>query len=142
MKKILIACCFSIICLNTIQAQKLRSSQVPVNVRNAFSKAYPSIKAKWEKENKQFEAGFKQNGKLMSVVYTSDGTLVEIETAIKVSQLPGSVVAYLKKNKPGKSIHDAAKIITADGVVTYEAEVQGKDLIFDKDGNFIKEQND
>ena len=31
-----------------------------------------------------------------------------------------------------------AKIITEKGTLLYEAEIKGKDLFFDKDGNFIK----
>ncbi len=37
---------------------------------------------------------------------------------------------------------EAAKITDAHGVVTYEAEVKGMDLLFDSAGKFLKEVKD
>jgi len=48
----------------------------------------------------------------------------------------------LPKNIRAKKIKEAAKITDAKGVVTYEAEVTGKDLIFDASGKFLKEIKD
>ena len=52
--------------------------------------------------------------------------------------LPASVPLYVKKNMPNAKIKEASIIVDAAGKKTYEAEVNGKDLIFDEKGNFIK----
>ena len=78
----------------------------------------------------------------MSVLIETNGTIVETETDIKTADLPASVLAYTKQNYPGKNIKEAAKIVKADGSVNYEAEINGKDVIFDANGKFIREAKD
>lgn len=120
-------------------AQKINATQVPSMVKTAFAKAYPAIKTvKWEKEKGDFEAGFKQGGNEMSAVFKADGTQLESELEIKVTDLPASVLAYVKQKYKGAAIKEAAKITKATGEVNYEAEVKGKDLLFDSNGKFIK----
>ncbi len=122
-------------------AQPIKASKVPEAVKTAFAKKYPGQLVKWEKENGQFEAGFKQNGKNSSALFTADGTMTESEMAIKVAELPAPVLTYVKAHyKAG--IKEGAIITKADGTVNYEAEVNRKDVIFDEKGNFIKEVKD
>jgi len=120
-------------------AQKLDDSKVPAAVKIAFAKKYPGQTAKWENENGQFEAGFKQHGKSMSALFTADGTMTESEVGIKVSELPAAVLAYVKEHYKGAAIKEAAKITKAGGTVNYEAEVNKTDVIFDANGIFLKE---
>lgn len=123
-------------------ARQLKADKVPAAVKTAFIKQYPGITAKWEKEDGLFEASFKQNGVSVSAMYEANGTLTETETAIKITALPAAALAYVKEYYTGKTIKEAAKITKADGAVNYEAEVNGKDLIFDVNGNFLKEMKD
>ena len=119
-------------------AQKLDASKVPAAVKASFAKAYPGAVAKWEKENGKYEASFKKDGNTMSALFETNGTMTESETDIKVSALPAAVLSYVKANYKGKTIKEGAKIIKADGTVMYEAEVDGKDVIFDSNGTFVK----
>ena len=123
-------------------AQKIDASKVPAAVKTAFAKQYPGVSVKWEKENGKFEAGFKQNGNIMSALFEANGTMTESEMDIKVADLPAAVLSYVKGHYKGKSIKEGAKITKADGTVNYEAEVDGKDVIFDAAGNFLKEVKD
>jgi len=123
-------------------AQKLDASKVPAAVKAAFAKQYPGITAGWEKEDGNYEVNFKQNGNTMSALYEANGTLTETEMDIKVSDLPATVQSYIKEHYKGKTVKEAAKITKADGTVNYEAEVSGKDVIFDAAGKFIKEAKD
>jgi hypothetical protein len=124
----------------TAMAQKLNSTQVPAAVRTSFAKAYPTVKTvKWEKEKGDFEAGFKQGNKEMSAVFKADGTQIESEMEINAATLPATVIVYVKQHYKGATIKETAKITkTATGEVNYEAEVKGKDLLFDSAGRFIK----
>jgi len=124
-------------------AQKLDESKVPATVKTSFAKKYPGQKAtRWENENGQFEAGFKQGGKAMSALFTADGTMTESEVDIKVSELPAPVLAYVKAHYKGSVIKEGAKITKTDGTVNYEAEVNKTDVIFDANGKFLKEAKD
>ena len=125
-----------------VQAQKINAAKVPAAVKTAFAKQYPGIAAKWEKEDGKYEAGFTQNGHIMSATYEPNGPLTETETDIAITELPAGAVAYVKTHCKGKSIKAAAKITKADGSVNYEAEVNGRDVIFDAEGKFLKEVKD
>ena len=61
---------------------------------------------------------------------------------IKVTDLPATVLAYVKEHYKGKTIKEGAKITTVDSTVNYEAEVDGKDVIFYTNGKFLKEVKD
>lgn len=118
----------------TATAQKVAISKVPVPVKATFLKNHPDIKVEWELEKQNFEAGFILNGKEISEVYAPAGILIETEVSIKSTELPAAVLAKLK----GMKIAEAAKITKADGTVIYEAEVKGKDLLFDANGKLVK----
>ena len=123
-------------------AQKLDASKVPAAVKAAFTKQYPGVVAKWEKEDGKYEANFKQNSNTMSAMFAPNGTFTESEMDIKVADLPANVLAYVKEHYKGKTIKEGAKITKGDGSVNYEAEVAGKDVIFDANGKFLREAKD
>lgn len=123
-----------------LMAQHVKSAEVPLAVRNALAKNYPAAsQVAWEKEKGNFEANWGGKSKEdNSVVFTPDGKLVEMVVAIKVSDLPVGVMNYIKGHYPGSKITEAGKVTDAQGKISYEAEVKGKDLLFDREGNFIK----
>ena len=58
------------------QAQKMTEKQVPAAAVAALKKTHPTAKAvKWEKEDANYEASFKQGTSEMSVVFAAAGTL-------------------------------------------------------------------
>ena len=131
MKKILLFS-FVLFAINIVSAQRVRSSKVPTAVKTAFAKAQPSTKkVSWSKEDANFEASFDNTqGKDMSVVITPTGDVVETELEIAFSELPQAAQMALK----GKKVKETAKITDAKGNVKFEAEVAGKDLLFDVNG--------
>ena len=123
----------------TARAQKMDASKVPAAVKESFGKKFPGLDAKWEKEDGKYEANFKQGTTIMSAIFEPNGIFKESEMDIKITDLPASVLAYLKEHYIGKSIKEGSRITMADGTVNYEAEVDGKDVIFDANGKFLKE---
>ncbi len=112
---------------------------VPAAAKASVARLYPGAKSvKWEKEDGNYEAGLTHNGKALSLVIDAKGNVLETETTIAVSALPASVRDYVTKHHAGKKIKEAAEIVDAKGTKTYEAEVGGKDLMFDSKGQFIK----
>lgn len=115
-------------------AQKMASNKVPTAIKQAFEKAYPSAKStKWNKEGKDYEASFEQGKEELSVVFDTKGQVLEVEKEVEFSALPLAVQTALK----GKKVKEVA-IITKGGKTMYEAEVSGKDLMFDEQGKAIK----
>jgi uncharacterized lipoprotein NlpE involved in copper resistance len=121
---------------------KFNESQVPTAAKQAFEKNYPGIKGTWDKEDKNYEASFKKDGKEMSVVIDESGTIVETETDIAVTELPTTVQDYIKQHFQGMAIKEASTITKGNSEVNYEAEVGDKDLIFDASGKFTREEKD
>ncbi len=128
------------LCVAFVKAQKLQQKEVPLKVKAALKQKFPDAShIKWEKEDQNFEAGFKSGTTHSSVLFNATGDILETETAIAASDLSNSIKQYIQKNYPGKKIKEAASITDAKGVVTYEAEVSNLDLIFNSNGEFIKE---
>lgn len=118
----------------TTKAQKILADKLPVAVKTAFEKAYPNAKqTKWDKEKNDFEASFKNQKEDLSVVFDAKGNILETEKDIPFEKLPANVQKALK----GKKISETA-IIIKGGKTFYEAEVGGKDLLFDSNGNPVK----
>ena len=114
---------------------------VPSAVKDANMKKYPESKSfhiTWEKENGNYEANWGgKDGEANSVQYTPSGKFIEIVKAIDVNELPANTIAYVKDHYKVK-ITEAGKVTDAKGNTSFEVEVKGKDVIFDKDGNFVK----
>ncbi len=129
----------AIILLLTISCS---AQTIPAEVKTAFEKSFPGITVKkWDKEDGNYETNFSKDSKTMSATFTAAGVLEETETDIQVSELPSSVASYIKSNYKGATIKEAA-IIEKGSNKMYEAEVKGKDLLFDMDGKFLKEEED
>jgi hypothetical protein len=126
-----------------MNAQKLKDSEVPSAVKEAQEQLYPKIKvSKWEKEENLYEASFLVNKIETSTVYDPAGALMATETEIAPSELPANVTHYVKRVLGGKKITDASKILDATGSLSYEAEVEGIDYLFDSNGTFVKKEED
>lgn len=114
--------------------------KVPTAVRSALTKKYADAKnVTWEKEDGNYEANWGgKSGEDNSVQFTPSGSFIEIVNAMPVSELPAKVTAYVKQHYKGTKITEAGKVTDAKGKMSYEAEVNGKDIVFDENGNFVK----
>jgi len=120
-------------------AQTLKASAVPAAVRSALFAKYPAAAVTWEKEKANYEANWGGRSKEdSSVLFTPAGEFIEQVIAIPVTSLPAAIPAYIRQHYPGARIAEAGKLTDAAGNTRYEAEVRGKDLLFDIAGNFLK----
>jgi len=121
-------------------AQDIKIKDVPAAAKEALIKKYPkATKVSWEKEKGNYEANWGgKSGEDTSVQFTPAGSFVEEVDAIPVSQLPAEVAAYVKAHYNGAKIKEAGKVTDASGKHFFEAEIKGKDLIFDEGGKFVK----
>lgn len=124
--------------------QDIAASKVPSVVRDAFYKKYTPghDKVSWEKEKGNYEANWGgKSGEDNAAQFTPTGTFVEYAQAIPMDQLPSGVLPYVKGHYTSPA-REAAKVTNAAGVLSYEVEIKGKDLVFDAQGNFVKEEKE
>ncbi|HEY9006949.1 MAG TPA: hypothetical protein VIM75_12495 [Ohtaekwangia sp.] len=119
-------------------------AKIPAGARQTLHTLYPKVsRASWKIEDGNYEASFHYEGKEASLVLTADGVLLEKEIEIPRSALPAAVLTILRQDYADYTLEEAA-ILESDGVVRYEAEVEGEDhkidLIFDADGHLYKKE--
>jgi hypothetical protein len=141
MKKIFLTMLLAMPIMQAAFAQKVKNTLVPVATKTALMNKYPTAaKVTWEKEKGNYEANWGgKSGEDMSVQFTPDGTFIAQVAAISITALPVAVPVYVKQHYKGAKITEAGKVTDAKGLISYEAEVKGKDLVFDEKGNFLKE---
>jgi hypothetical protein len=140
MKKFIIQTSILLFVAMACQSQDLKSKDVPTVVKSALEKKYPQAKGvSWEKEKGNYEANWGgKSGEDHSAQFTPSGEFLEIVNAIPVSELPKSVITYVHDHYKATKITEAGRVTDAQGKFSYEAEVHGKDIIFDDKGNFVK----
>lgn len=116
-----------------------QTKEIPEAVKAKIIQTYPKAeKVKFEKEKGNFEAGFKNEGKEMSVVLDAKGNILETETDINFSGLPKEAKQYIAEHFKGKKIKETAEITDAQGKKKFEVEIGGKDYLFDESGKLLK----
>jgi len=126
--------------LSTVSAQTLKEVNVPAGPKASLNKQFPQAKKiTWEMEKGNYEANWGgKSGEDHSVLFSPDGSLIEIVDAIAVDSLPHDIITYINAHYKGSKISEAGKITNANGIHLFEAEVNGQDLIFDEKGKFLK----
>jgi Putative beta-lactamase-inhibitor-like, PepSY-like len=133
----------SLIVAAILSATSCAAQTIPAVVTTAFAKSFPNTPVKkWDKEDGNYEANFSKDGATMSATFDAKGNWLETETDIKVSELPASVTSYINANYKGATVKEAAIISNPESKKLFEAEVKGKDLLFDEQGKFLKEEKD
>ena len=141
MKKIIAIFIASIgVFFGTVNAQK--TTKVPAAVKAGLSKKFPdATKVIWEKEDGNYEANWGGKGNEdHTAIFTPTGEFKESSNAISIKNLPANVLSYLKEHYKGSKITEAMLVTDASGKTFYEAEVKKKDIVFDANGNFVKEE--
>lgn len=129
------------------------AAKIPANVLDAFGKMYPHVKAaEWKAEEGNYEAEFKapnmnkkEGGKaevMRTVVMNAQGTLVQEEEEMEITDLPAVITDYVKNELAGKKITEASRITLNTGDMNYEVELGKTDYLFNADGKFLSKEED
>lgn len=126
--------------------KKIAVKDLPAAVTASFHKTYPHAKIRGasreqEKGTTYYEVESVDGKVKRDLLYTADGTCVEIEETIAAKALPTDVSKSLKQEFPRGKVLKAEKV-TKDQTVTYELLVQsGKDrweITFDQTGKVVE----
>jgi predicted nucleotidyltransferase component of viral defense system len=128
------------------QEKKIATKQLPAAVQSAFHKAYPAAKingASSEVENGKtlYEVESVDGRTNRDLLYSEDGSVVEIEETIALKALPGEVTKALKA-EAGKGKVEKAEKLTKGETIQYEFVIaSGKDkreVVIDASGKIVK----
>lgn len=114
-------------------------AKVPQTVLDAFSSQYPGVKAEWEEEMGNYEAGFEKDGREISISYDRRGRLLETEEEIEISEAPAAIPAYAGRHYHER-MSEICRIRNINGIIMYEAELGNFRLVFDAQGKLIREE--
>jgi len=94
----------------------LPADKVPAKVREAFRAKFPDVsKVEWKlKEDKNYEAEFKQKDAEVAAKFDDKGKWLETETAIGKSDLPKEVRAKISADYKAYNIIETQKVERAD----------------------------
>ncbi len=129
-----------IICLLTAWAavacaaygEPLPAEKVPAVVRDAFRAKFPDvIKVEWKlKEDKNYEAEFKQKDVEVAAKFDEKGKWLETETAIKESDLPEKVRTRISKDYKAYEQIETQKVERAGAKpILYEVHLENAEEI-------------
>ncbi len=145
MKKIVIVCLASLV-TSLGYTQKLKESEVPVVVKESFTKRFAkAVEVTWSKESDtEFEAEFKAGGQSQSANFDQSGKWLVTETEIKKAELPQAVMATIAKEFAGFKIEEIEKAETFDSGMFYEVALEkGKvnyEIQISADGQVLKKE--
>jgi Putative beta-lactamase-inhibitor-like, PepSY-like len=119
MKKYIVVLTLAIIAGASVNCQSIK---VPSAVTAAFNAKFPNAThVRWGKENaKEYEAEFKVGSNAISANFSTDGTWVETESVIPISEVPAAVKDAVMAKYPGAAITLAEKTEQPGNKVLYE----------------------
>lgn len=128
------------------QEKKIQQKDVPPAVLSAFTKAYPKAVIKGTSTEKEegktcYEIESVDGTTTRDILYRADGTVVEMEEGLTLSDLPEAVAKSAAKEFPGAKITRAEKSTHGDKVA-YELRImtgkKAKEVVFDANGAVVK----
>lgn len=130
------------ICILMACSQPGEKVNVPEAVKTKFNSIYPNAgTTDWEMEDGKYEATFKVENTETSVLLSAEGNVLQTETEMDITLLPQSIKDYVSTQLAGKEISSAAKIVDANGKISFEAEVDKTDYLFDENGQYASKED-
>ncbi len=112
--------------------EKISIEKLPAAVKKAVKKKFPeaAIRAaskEVEDDVTTYEVELKVEGRSVNMALKADGTILEIEKEVPVSELPKAVRKKLAARYPGAKIEKAEEITKGeDGPVRYEVAIKAE----------------
>ena len=119
---------------------------VPTQLSKSFKAQNPSAKdVKWEKEGEFYAVEFQENGMEREIFYNAKAEAAVSKMELRSADLMTSIQNYISESHQGFTFKEAAKITSPKGIF-YEVELKDGsrevELIFDSEGNFVKQEMD
>lgn len=117
---------------------------VPPHLKANFDQMFKGVSlTEWEKTNiGDWKVKFINKGIKTKATYDNSGVLKELSEKISATDIPAHAKDNILKSYPGSKIEEVKRLTDANGTISYEIEINDKDLLFDFNGGFIKEITD
>lgn len=129
----------------TTYAQSTAQDTLPTAIRTDFSGKFPGASAMdWQVADSIYTATFTFDENRHIIRYGSSGKVLSHRYELKPEKFPAAVTALIQKDYPAHKIEDVDYIET-EGVVTYEAELEGSPdyiLVFDSAGKLLSSKKE
>lgn len=117
---------------------------VPEAVLTSFKERFiTGTDIKWHKREANYAVEFTQGESNFDATFLPDGELIEVEAEVRVDMIPNTLTDYISIKYKDATILEADRVMNNEGNF-YEVEIeqdgQEKELVFDTEGNFIKEK--
>jgi hypothetical protein len=124
---------------------KIKESEVPKAVSDAFSERYAGMKAlKWELDNGRYEVDFKKpDGSKYIAVYDKDGKWMGTGTELKLKDVPKNILDHIAAGEyKSWKLNQARTLETPEITKEIVVEVEKGDddvmLYYDAEGKFLR----
>lgn len=130
-----------------LNAQDLKTSEVPTEVQNSFSQSYTNAKdVEWEKKGDHFKVEFEINRMDHDVWYDAEGKVMKSEKEIPVNDLPSVVAAAIKTKYPDYKI-DSIEVKEEGSQKVFKVEIEKgwtkeRKLFLDSSGKILSDLED
>jgi len=122
------------------KAQVVEVKDVPGVVVTTFQGSYPSVShVEWRRVGTNYEADYMDNQNDSYVVYDPSGKVVEVAQGVTYTTVPEPAMTYVKTKYKGDKMTKVFKVKDSSGKVIYKGKVKDSYLLFDSNGNFIRE---
>jgi Putative beta-lactamase-inhibitor-like, PepSY-like len=127
--------------------EKISAEKLPAAVKKAVKKKFPEARIRGaskevEDDVTTYEVELKVEGRSVDMAFKADGTILEIEKEVPVSELPKAVRKKLAARYPGAKIERAEEIIKGeDGPVRYEVAIKAEVVLTAK-GKIVKAEEE
>ena len=139
MKKLFAVFVLAILCAYA-KAQVIQVKQVPQVVVTTFQSSNPNTSnVEWYQVDNNYEAVYNNNKNDMYVLYDPTGKVVETGEGVVYTTLPENATMYVKTKYKEDGMKKVYKVKDANGKTIYKGKVKSGYLIFDSDGNFVRE---
>lgn len=130
-----------------MNAQDLKTSEVPKSFTEGLLKVYPNATdIEWEKNGTDYKVEFEVDHMDHEIWFNKDGERVRVEQHVVKSALPKNIADILKTDYADFTIDSVKKTDNA-GLITYEVELEksgseDQKILFGLDGEILSRTKD
>ena len=138
---------FAMLATVAMNAQDLKSSEVPKSFTEGLLKVYPNATdIEWERSGTDYKVEFEVGKMEHEIWFNRDGKMVKVEKDITSAEIPTNLKEIIKRDYPNYRI-DSVESVEMDGDVTYVVELekswnQSIKITFNTNGQILKAMRD
>lgn len=120
------------------QSDTIKKTIIPKQVTTSFTKTHPNAKlVHWEIVDEIYIVSYQENSKKGWTTYDNTAKILEKRWQISESELPFSVLSYVKKNN-ASNLPEYYKMTNEKNIASYSVRSPNKELFFDSVGKHVK----